>query len=125
MPRQQQNSGKAIQTRPSVPQQPFPFVPTRTNTTSSLGQTVKEGFSFGLGSAIAHKLVGSFFGSTTNAVHPIVASDATNSQKSTDPVVQTARSIGASATQDMSGQIDYLQCMKEGGTEDACKQYLA
>jgi hypothetical protein len=32
---------------------------------------------------------------------------------------------GATATQDMTGQIQYIQCMKEGGTEEVCKDYLA
>jgi len=129
MPRQQQSKGKSIQVKsPIVVQKqqksPMTIGPRTNSSTPSLGQIVKEGFSFGLGSAVAHRLVGSLFGSTST-VYPITPSDDTNSQKPSDPVVQTARSIGASATQDMSGQIDYLQCLKEGGTEDGCKQYLA
>jgi hypothetical protein len=75
MPKQQ----KSIQLRP----QP-----------SSLGQTIKEGFSFGLGSAIAHRVVGSLFASTTPSVK-----------------------------QERSSQPEYVQCIKEGGIEDSCKQY--
>jgi hypothetical protein len=126
MPRQQ-SSGKSLHQakQPVLVKQPLPFVSARTtNSGPSFGQTMKEGFSFGIGNAIAHNVISRLFGSTANAVHPSTSSDLTNSQNSTDPVVQTARSIGASATQDMSGQIDYLQCRKEGGTEDSCKQYL-
>lgn len=32
---------------------------------------------------------------------------------------------GSVATQDMTGQIQYMQCMKEGGTEEVCKHHLA
>jgi len=39
-------------------------------TGSSLMQTVKEGFSFGLGSAIAHRVVGGLFGSSSSPPPP-------------------------------------------------------
>jgi len=114
MPRKQQPANSALV------KQPISVVSnTRHTSTPSFGQTMKEGFAFGIGNAVAHSVVRSLFGSSS--VAPSVAPEVI---KSTDSTVQTARSMGASATQDMSGQIEYLQCMKEGGTEDACKQYL-
>lgn len=73
---------------------------------SSLFQSIKQGFGFGLGNSIAHRLF------SPNQVITV------------EPDVKASRSIGASSTQDMTGQIEYLQCMKEGGTEDSCKQYI-
>jgi hypothetical protein len=74
----------------------------------SLFQSIKQGFGFGLGNSIAQSLF------STKQQQPTI-----------EPDVKASRSIGASATQDMTGQIEYLQCMKEGGTEDSCKQYIA
>jgi hypothetical protein len=114
MPRQQQQtSGKKslLQTRHQSVVVPPPLA---TSQRSSFGQTVKEGFAFGVGSSVANSLVRSFLGSALT----------TQSQNPTDPIVQSARSVGASSTQDMSGQVEYLQCMKEGGTEEVCKQYM-
>ena len=79
----------------------------------SIFQSIKQGFGFGLGNSIAHSL---FSPKQVTTV---------------EPDVKASRSIGASsasstsATQDMTGQNEYLQCMKEGGTEDSCKQYIA
>jgi hypothetical protein len=120
MPRQQQQtSGKKslVQTR----QQTVVLPPSLATTSQrpSFGQTVKEGFAFGVGSSIANSLVRSFFGSA-----PTTPSQSSPQQVSTGPTVQSARSVGASSTQDMSGQLEYLQCMKEGGTEEVCKQYM-
>jgi len=72
----------------------------------SFFQSIKQGFGFGLGNSIAHRLF------SPNQVITV------------EPDVKASRSIGASSTQDMTGQIEYLQCMKEGGTEDSCKQYI-
>jgi hypothetical protein len=110
MPRSQQSSGKkSIQIRPSS----LPVGPVM-NQRPPLGQTMKEGFAFGVGSSVANSLIRSFLGSppSVQQIQPI------------DTTVQSARFIGASSTQDMSGQIEYLQCMKEGGTEEVCKQYM-
>ena len=68
-------------------------------------QTVKEGFGFGAGSAIAHNLF---------------RSSAPTQQSAPSSVVP----VGASATQDATGTIQYIQCVKEGGTHDACKHHL-
>jgi hypothetical protein len=69
-------------------------------------QTVKEGFGFGAGSAIAHNLF---------------RSSAPTQQSAPSSVVP----VGASATQDATGTIQYIQCVKEGGTHDACKHNLS
>jgi hypothetical protein len=122
MPRQQQQtSGKKslVQTRQQTALVPPPFVTTQR---PSFGQTVKEGFAFGVGSSVANSLVRSFFGSALTT--PSQSPSQSPSQNPTDPIVQSARSVGASSTQDMSGQVEYLQCMKEGGTEEVCKQYM-
>ena len=80
----------------------------------SFSETVKQGFGFGLGNSIANYVMARLFSS--NKTYPITT---------IEPDVQASRSIGASATQDMSGQIEYLQCIKEGGTEEICKQYMS
>ena len=78
MPRQQSSSGKTVQARSFAPQKPSQVVSATTNSSRpSFGQTLKEGFAFGIGNAIAHRL----FGSTANAVHPIASSDVTHSSQ--------------------------------------------
>jgi hypothetical protein len=114
MPRRQQPSGKKGMLQPI---QQSTLVPSAASSQRpSFGQTVKEGFAFGVGSSIANSLVRSFIGSPSSSTQ--------QQSQPTDPAVQSVRSIGASSTQDMSGQIEYLQCMREGGTEEVCKQYM-
>jgi hypothetical protein len=91
-----------------------PAVISQKSASPSFGQALKQGFGFGLGNSIANFFMGSLFSS--NKTYPITT---------IEPDVQASRSIGASATQDMSGQIEYLQCIKEGGTEEICKQYMS
>jgi len=82
--------------------------PSQKTSSPSLYQSIKQGFGFGIGNSIAQSLF------STKQQQPTI-----------EPDVKSSRSIGASATQDMTGQIEYLQCMKEGGTEETCKQYIA
>ncbi len=96
--------------QPATGNQPTIQHPTAPSLGMSLGQSIKQGFGFGLGNSIAHSLMGTF-------------KQPTNGQ-SVEQDTKITRSIGASSTQDMSGQIEYLQCMKEGGTEEVCKQYM-
>jgi hypothetical protein len=42
----------------------------------TLGQTIKEGFGYGVGSAVAHRVVGAFLGPQTVAVKPVVPAQA-------------------------------------------------
>ena len=87
----------------------------------TFGQTLKQGFGFGLGNALANRL----FSSNPNPGHSVKNTNDQVQQEIIKPDSQVSRSIGACATQDMSGQIDYMQCIKEGGDEDSCKQYLS
>jgi hypothetical protein len=84
-------------------------------------QIFKEGFAFGIGNSIAHSFMRSIFGSSS-AVSS--SSNQPQSQSQIEQETTISRSIGAYSTQDLSGQLEYLQCMKEGGTEEACKQYM-
>ena len=70
MPRS--NSRSSVQSTPHVPstkfQNPYSSVATttpRVPTAPSFGQTMKEGFGLGVGSAIAHRVVGSILGAPT------------------------------------------------------------
>ena len=85
---------------------------------SSFLQTIKEGFGFGLGSSIAHTLMGSLFGS--NRSHHTVAISSPSKVES-DTTVSHSNYSASSAIE----QKEYLQCIKEGGTEEICKQYLS
>jgi hypothetical protein len=73
----------------------------------SLWSSVKAG----IGMSIGNRIVNSFLGPPT--VHHLHESPT------------GASAVGSVATQDMTGQNQYMQCMKEGGTEDVCKQHLA
>jgi hypothetical protein len=114
MPRTQQTKPALVKTQP-IHKPPVSYE--IKHQAPTFGQTIKQGFGFGLGNAIAHRLFSSI---------PSIMN--TNDQVQQEPVKpdsQVSRSIGAFATQDMSGQIDYMQCMKEGGTDESCKQYLS
>ena len=127
MPRQQPSSQKvhSMQKQPSVAHSSTAISnsPSSHNSHSSqikpsFGQTLKEGFAFGVGNSIAHSFIQSIFGSTKS----IPSSNPTPNQIEQETTI--SRSIGAYSTQDLSGQLEYLQCMKEGGTEEGCKQYM-
>lgn len=64
------SSSKSVQPQTHVqqshPQQPQPLQPQ-----SSLSQTIKEGFSFGVGSAVAHRMVNSVLGPSHQPVAPV------------------------------------------------------
>ena len=67
MPRQS-TTKKAIAPVTIVPRQSSTPVPLPTSvSTPTFGQTLKEGFAFGTGSAIAHRVVGAIFGPLTAA----------------------------------------------------------
>jgi len=62
----------------------------------TLGQTIKEGFGFGIGSSIARNIVDRAFG-------PV---DKSLTEKK--PLIKSK---------------EYMQCMDEGGNDEVCKQY--
>ncbi len=67
----------------------------------TLGQTIKEGFGFGMGSAIAHRIFGA---------KPTVVV-----QQPPAPSTEGAPTFPA----------EYVQCMKESNDDkEACKQFL-
>ena len=84
----------------------------------SIFQSIKQGFGFGLGNSIAHSL---FSPKQVTTVEPDVKASRSIGASSAS---STSSASGTSATQDITGQIEYLQCMKEGGTEDSCNQYI-
>ena len=121
MPRQQTSSKKVI----SIQKQPSSTALSNSlssQTKPSLGQTLKEGFAFGVGNSIAHSFIQSVFSSTKI---PSSSNSTTTTLIESKPTsFDSINSIGAYSTQDLSGQLEYLQCMKEGGNEEVCKQYM-
>jgi hypothetical protein len=63
-------------------------------------QTIKDGFAFGTGSAVAHRVVGSIFGSPAHT------------QVQPEGQVNEKRNI------------EYEQCMKDYNNRDVCEIYL-
>lgn len=95
---------------PRPPTTPIPSMPTTTTQPSSFGQIVKEGFAFGIGSSIAQRL----FGPTKHIEHHIVMKS-----NETNPTGSLSNKEQINPDQKL-----YNQCMLEGGTEEACKQYI-
>jgi hypothetical protein len=109
------NSHKIAQVHPTTPT----TAATRPSPTTQVihhGQqsSVWSGVKTGFGMTIGNKIVNLMFGDPV--VRHINDTSTSNIPKST---------VGAAATQDMTGQIQYMQCMKEGGTEEVCKEHLA
>ncbi len=75
----------------------------------SFGQTVKEGFSLGIGMSLARNLVDGLFG---NKAAPTV----------TTPVTPT--SILSPNKAPLEQQLAYQQCLKDGGDHEKCKDYM-
>ena len=74
----------------------------------SFGQSVKEGFSLGIGMSVARNLVDSFFGN--KAAQPtVVVAPPTNLGPNKAPLEQ---------------QLAYQQCLKDGGDHEKCKDYI-
>ena len=102
MPRQS-TTKKAIAPVSIVPRQSstpsLSPAPTQSSVSApTFGQTLKEGFAFGTGSAIAHRVVGAIFG-------PMTAT-------ATTPVTATA-ATAATATPPVSEKTPYEQCLAE------------
>jgi hypothetical protein len=76
---------------------------------SSVWQSMKQGFGWGIGSSIARNMFG---GGPT--VSPIVP-----------PSPSSVVSVPTNTTQDLGNQPAYTQCRKEGGDHEACAHYLS
>ena len=68
----------------------------------SFGQSVKEGFSFGIGTSIARNVVDRLFGTALPLSKPVVT-------PSKPPLEE---------------QLAYQQCLKDGGDHEKCKDYI-
>ena len=78
----------------------------------SFGQSVKEGFSLGVGMSLARNLVDGLFG---NKAAPTVVV--------APPAVPTPTSLGPNKAP-LEQQLAYQQCLKDGGDHEKCKDYI-
>jgi hypothetical protein len=79
---------------------------------SSFGQSVKEGFSLGIGASLARNLVDGLFGNKPAA--PVAASA---------PPTAPTNILGPNNTP-LEQQLAYQQCLKDNGDHDKCKDYI-
>jgi hypothetical protein len=123
MPRQQASNTKHHHATNSV--RPSFVLKKPTNTIepvlkqSSFGQTMKEGFAFGIGSAIAQKAIGTIFGSHSSP------SSLESFSSTVEQDTKILDSMNTVTSQDRIDQVEYIQCIKEGGTHDSCKQFMS
>jgi hypothetical protein len=81
----------------------------------SFGQSVKEGFSLGVGMSLARNLVDGLFGNKA-APTVVVAPPAA-------PAVPTPTILGPNKAP-LEQQLAYQQCLKDGGDHEKCKDYM-
>ena len=77
----------------------------------SFGQSVKEGFSFGIGTSLARNLVDGLF---WNKPAPTVVAA---------PPVTPPTNLGPNKAP-LEQQLAYQQCLKDGGDHEKCKDYM-
>ena len=124
MPRNQiKKDGSKTSSIPAIPMTRTsytgPLMPRPTPLQSSsptFMQTVKEGFSFGVGASIARNLVDRVFGSSSPSVTPPHAPSV--------PPVQSQPVAVDSMKPIAADQILYHNCMQDGGKHETCKDYL-
>ena len=115
MPRSSSSTSRPTSHRsvPSVPRAPQSTVAQYTPPSQpSFGQTLKEGFALGTGSAIAHRVIGSIFGApTVNLAAP--------TEKKIESPCEKERSAFEScmkfkSAEDFCGneQVGYVQCLR-------------
>lgn len=75
---------------------------------SSVWQSMKQGFGWGIGTNIARTMFG-----PAPTVSPIVP-----------PSAPSTASVPTNTVQELSNQPAYNQCRQEGGDYESCKQYL-
>ncbi len=81
----------------------------------SFGQSVKEGFSLGVGMSLARNLVDGLFGNKAAAAPTVVAPPAAP--------VGSPSSLGLNKAP-LEQQLAYQQCLKDGGDHEKCKDYM-
>lgn len=103
--------GTTVSRTPSAPVAPSPSVPQTVvvEQQSSVWQSMKQGFGWGIGSSIARNMF-----SHAPTVSPIVP-----------PGPSSVVSVPTTTTQELVGQPAYNQCRKEGGDHEACLQHLS
>ncbi len=114
MPRQQtkqnQIAPRTFQyTGPVVPQ---PYHQNQAPAAPTFGQLAKEGFSFGVGTAVARQVVDRFFGFGTQPQ----PQPQPPQQKKDDPIMSPFLTD--------QQRLQYNQCILEGGTHSHCKELL-
>lgn len=82
-------------------------------------QSMKEGFGLGFGASIARNIVDRAFGTGIAALTPQATAPPAPVHM---PPVSPIHSLPTHSTKSLE-QREYEQCIKEYGTEDACKQY--
>lgn len=96
---------------PSVPSKPVGSPQTVVvEQQSSVWQSMKQGFGWGIGTSIARNM----FGGGAPSVSPIVP-----------PSASSTVSVPTNTVQEISNQPAYTQCRQEGGDHESCKQYLS
>jgi hypothetical protein len=110
MPRNSNNKSSSAKNKVAPIPAPAPAPATIISQQSTLWSGVKTGFGMTIGNKVANLIFGD------PVVRHINETSSSNVPKST---------VGAAATQDMTGQIQYMQCMKEGGIEEMCKEHLS
>ncbi len=129
MPRSQtgqQKSSFSVQPNTTYPRVSYtgPLMPRPTpmqSSAPSFMQTVKEGFSFGVGTSIARNLVDRLFGLNSITSSPVPTTTPTHTQNPihvpNTTAVDSTKSIGAD-------QLLYHNCIQDGGKHETCKDYL-
>lgn len=109
MPRQQ-GSHKQKQSAPTSFQVTGPILPRPVDhapAAATFGQIMKEGFGFGIGSAVARQIVDRVMGGNGQLPVPV---------KKEDPIMSSVLTD--------EQRVLYNQCMLEGGTHNHCKELL-
>ena len=79
----------------------------------SFGQSVKEGFSLGIGMSLARNLVDGLFGNKPAAPPTVVVA----------PPAAPPTILGSNKAP-LEQQLAYQQCLKDGGDHENCKDYM-
>lgn len=96
-----------------------PSVPTVVQHQQTLGQSIKQGFGFGLGSSIARSLFGGGGGSNSG-----LSSESSSSNRDYHTISPQA-SVASEVLRENREWREYQQCLKEArGEQEACKHLM-